>query len=80
MEGAGSFETLVNICHESQSLYCGSFNDTFNSSDDIMLNGKDCWWIMNWKGLKRSCWTLNLGTTPAYTAKDLGESWKHNSG
>jgi hypothetical protein len=30
--------------------------------------------------LKWSCWTMNLGTTPAYTGKDLGELWKHNSG
>jgi hypothetical protein len=45
-----------------------------------MPNGKDFWWIMNWSRVRRSCWTMNLGTTPAYTGKDLGESWKHNSG
>jgi hypothetical protein len=42
MEAAGSSETLVNICHESQNLYSGSFNDTFNNSGD-MPNGKDFW-------------------------------------
>jgi len=40
MEAAGSSETLVNICHDSQHLYSGSFKDTFNSSGDIILNGK----------------------------------------
>jgi hypothetical protein len=41
MEEAGYSETLINICRESQNLYSGSFNDTFNSLGYIMLNGKD---------------------------------------
>jgi hypothetical protein len=43
MEAAGSNQTVVNIYIRNPNLSSGSFNDTFNSSGYILLNGKDYW-------------------------------------